>query len=137
MLGRLARWLRFLGYDTLYPEVLDDDELLALAGCEARLLLTRDKRLCERANGVYVNSTNIKEQLRQVVRELNLDCEKRMSRCSVCNTLIVEVAKEAAREHVPSAVYQRQATFWRCPTCGRFYWAGSHYDRILTELSNL
>ena len=135
MLGTLAKWLRFLGYDTAYPGPLDDNDLKALAANEGRILLTRDKELSGRlAGAAYVESDDLDAQFAQVVRAFGLTAKDAMSRCSVCNALIVAVPKEDARDHVPPGVYDRHQEFWRCRQCGRFYWPGSHYDRVMAKL---
>jgi len=138
MLGTLAKWLRFLGYDTLYPGPLDDGELKALAVREERVLLTRDKELSGRVAGcLYVGSDELDEQFTQVVKAFALNSENAMSRCSVCNELIEIVPKEKAREHVPEGVFTRQQEFWWCPKCGRFYWQGSHFDAMSAKLREI
>jgi hypothetical protein len=135
MLGTLARWLRFLGYDTAYPEALDDGEVKDLAIREARTLLTRDKELSSRVPGAhYVESDDPDEQLVQVARTFHLTAQEALSRCSVCNVVIDPLPKDAAKEHVPQGVYDRHSEFWRCRQCGRFYWKGSHFDHVLTKV---
>ena len=89
MLGTLAKWLRFLGYDTGYPDALDDDDLKALAVVEDRVLLTRDYELSGRVAGaIYIESDVLDEQFAQVVRAFGLTAKDEMTRCSVCNALI-------------------------------------------------
>jgi hypothetical protein len=135
MLGTLARWLRFLGCDTGYPEALDDNDVKALAAKEGRTLLTRDKELSSRVPGAhFVESDDPDEQLVQVARAFRLTAEDALSRCSVCNDPIDPVPKEAAKEHVPQGVYDRQSEFWRCRQCGRFYWKGSHFEHVLAKV---
>jgi hypothetical protein len=136
MLGSLAKWLRFLGYDTGYPVPLDDNALKALAAQEERVLLTRDKELSGRVPGaVYVASDDLDAQFAQVVRAFGLTAKDAMSRCSVCNALIESIPKEEAQGRVPPGVYDRHREFWRCRQCGRYYWPGSHFDRVIAKLS--
>lgn len=138
MLGTLAKWLRFLGYDTLYPGPLDDGELKALAARDTRVLLTRDKQLGGRAPGsLYVEGDDLDEQFTQVVRSFGLNSENAMSRCSVCNELIERVPTEKAKGHVPEGVYSRQTEFWWCRQCGRFYWQGSHFDAMWAKFREI
>jgi len=135
MLGTLAKWLRFLGYDTAYPGPLEDGALKALAAEEERVLLTRDKELSGRAPGaVYVASDDLDDQFAQVVRAFGLTAKDAMSRCSVCNALIEPIPKEEAQGRVPPGVYDRHREFWRCRQCGRFYWPGSHFDRVIAKV---
>lgn len=138
MLGTLAKWLRFLGYDTVYPGPIDDGDLKALAVRENRVLLTRDKELSGRVAGaLYVGSDDLDEQFTQVVRAFSLDSGSAMSRCSVCNELIEAVPKEQAKGRVPEGVYSRQREFWFCRRCGKFYWQGSHYDAMWTKFREI
>ncbi len=138
MLGTLAKWLRFLGYDTMYPGPLDDGELKALAAREERVLLTRDRQLSGRVTGsLYVASDDLDEQFTQVVHGFSLNSESAMSRCSVCNELIEAVPRERAKDHVPEGVFDRQRDFWWCPKCGRFYWQGSHFDAMRAKFREL
>jgi len=135
MLGRLARWLRLLGFDVLYPKDLDDKELLKFA--DERIVLTRDKELGKKENVFLIKSVNIDEQLKQVINELKLEIKAPLSRCSVCNHLLVESDKKSVENLVPERVYNNHNTFWRCPDCNRVYWKGSHYDKIMKNVNSL
>ncbi|MFQ5918849.1 MAG: Mut7-C RNAse domain-containing protein [Thermoplasmata archaeon] len=136
MLGTLARWLRLLGYDTAYPQALRDDELLELAKREGRLLLTRDRDLATRSGpgGLYVRSDELDSQVRQVLAELRPEAGDPMSRCSVCNGTLIETSRESARRAVPEGVWERQERFWRCTSCDRLYWRGTHWDRMQPKI---
>jgi len=135
MLGRLARWMRLLGFDVLYPDTSDDKELLKFAG--ERIILTRDKDLGKKKNVLLIKSVNVNEQLKQVVNELNLKISRPLSRCSVCNQILAEVKKSSVKALVPERIYNNHDTFWRCPDCNRIYWKGSHYDKIMDTVSRL
>lgn len=131
MLGTLARWLRFLGNDVAYPGPLDDDELKAAAERDGRTLLTRDRELSGRVTGsLYIASDDLNEQLLQILQRFDLPGDLSMSRCSVCNTSLKETPKEDVRGKVPDGVFERQEEFWRCDTCGRFYWRGTHWTNM-------
>ena len=136
MLGTLARWLRLLGYDTAYPQALDDNELLELAESEGRVLLTRDRELAMRSGpgGLYVVSVELDTQIIQVLTELRPEARDPMSRCSVCNGTLIETSREAARSAVPEGVWERQERFWRCPSCNRHYWRGTHWERMRPKI---
>ncbi len=136
MLGTLARWLRILGFDTVYPSTLEDRELVSLAGREGRLLLTRDMDLGKRRDtqALYISSDVLDEQVEQVLRDLRLTLQEPMSRCPVCNGALVEVSKEEVSGKVPDGVYEHQREFWRCPECGKYYWQGSHWDRMRKKI---
>jgi hypothetical protein len=142
MLGSLARWLRFLGYDTLYPGAMGDTDLLKLAREDGRLLLTRDKELASRAGGLghLVQSDVLDEQLADIRKAYGLDLtgENLLSRCSLCNAVLVSIDRdEAGKAGVPEPIAQRHRRFWRCPGCGRLYWPGSHYERIMGKIGEL
>ncbi len=137
MLGTLAKWLRFMGYDTAYPGPLGDTELIAAAQREERVLLTRDKELAARCPGaVRVHSDVLEEQVREVAGALGLRVVDPLSRCSVCNSLLAAVPLEAVRDIVPEGVRSRHQEFWQCPTCHRVYWQGSHWDKMIERLGN-
>jgi uncharacterized protein with PIN domain len=142
MLGSLARWLRFLGYDTLYPEAMDDTSILKLARDGGRILLTRDKELASRTKGSghLVRSDVLDEQLADIQKSFGLDLsgEKLLSRCSLCNAVLVGIDKvEAEKAGVPAPILSRHDRFWRCPGCGQLYWPGSHYERIMGKIGEL
>lgn len=140
MLGKLAKWLRMLGYDTTYIPDADDDELVRIAVREDRILLTRDRRLCDRRmvrkRCVFVDWGSTKEQVRQVVRELNLDVDREalFTRCAVCNGEIAPVSKPSIADRVPPYVYATQSEFGYCAGCDRIYWRGTHVQHVLEAL---
>ena len=138
MLGTLAKWLRFLGNDVEYPGALADNDLKAGAEREGSVLLTRDRELAGRVpTGLYVASDDLDEQLLQVLRHFRIEGELTMTRCSRCNTPLHEVPKEEVRGKVPEGVFERQAGFWRCDTCGRFYWQGSHWENMNARMREI
>ena len=138
MLGTLAKWLRFMGYDTAYPGPLGDTELIDLAKREGRVLLTRDKELAARCpRALRVRSDDLEEQIREVASALGLRLSEPLSRCSLCNTLLVHVSPEDAKGAVPEGVWARHQEFWQCPQCRRMYWQGSHWDKMVGRLNNL
>lgn len=138
MLGKLARWLRAMGYDTLYFRVAQDRSLLQLARAEARTLLTRDARLARLAGagGLLIRATEIEPQIVEVVEQLALapSGEGLLSRCLECNALLEDRLKESVRGLVPEYVFVTHHRFVGCPGCSRIYWQGSHADRILARL---
>jgi len=140
MLGKLAKWLRILGYDSVFVHDADDDELVRLAVQEDRILLTKDRTLAERrmvrGRCVFVSEEGTGAQLRQVIRELSLkaDDSRLFTRCSVCNSEIVDAPKESVREEAPPYVFRTQEQFGRCSGCGRLYWRGTHVEHVLEAL---
>jgi len=138
MLGTLAKWLRFLGHDVVYPGPLKDDELKAIAEREGRTLLTRDRELSGRAAGsLYIASDDLDEQLVQVLRQFQLPGDLSMTRCSLCNTPLRQVLKADVRGSVPDGVFERQEEFWRCDACGRFYWQGTHWNNMGARMQQI
>ena len=139
MLGKLARWLRILGYNTAYNAFAEDDALLRQAETEDRILLTRDGPLAERAPDgrcIRIAHDGLDDQMAQLVRALGLDLDREtFTRCLICNEPIVEAAPEAVKDRVPSYVYQTQTRFHRCPACNRIYWQGTHPDRMVKRLA--
>jgi uncharacterized protein with PIN domain len=138
MLGRLARWLRALGYDTEYDPSLDDPQLALKAAREDRVLLTRDSGLVQRRmvrKWVLVDSGRLGAQLKQVILEVGLPPPViRVRRCMVCNGDIKEVAVDEAAQHVPPFVAKTQSRFYKCTRCGRYYWAGTHVQKMRAKL---
>jgi len=139
MLGRLAKWLRILGYDTAYFPDLDDNQLMRLARAEGRILLTRDRELTRRRGfeHLFVESDSLEKQIKQVVTELPLEAEQPFSRCPVCNTLLQQVEKSSVRERVPPFIFRTQDQFSLCPQCNRIYWRGTHWAKMRKELARM
>ena len=140
MLGTLATWLRILGYDTAYARDVDDAALLRQAASEQRRLLTRDKELASRNDdAILIESTDLEEQLRRVIEATGMDLsrEAMLSRCTVCNTPVCKVEKAAVAGEVPEHAYEQHEEFWRCPSCGRIYWKGTHWDNMQDFIQRL
>lgn len=138
MLGRLATWLRLLGYDTTYLPQADDPELARRARAEDRILLTRDVELTHRRglHSVLITSERVEEQIQQLVHELHLTARLAFSRCAVCNAPLEEVDKSAIEGVVPPYVFQTQTYFRRCPQCQRVYWRGTHWAHMLAQMED-
>jgi hypothetical protein len=140
MLGKLAKWLRILGFDSIYARRMEDRELITLAFREKRILLTRDRRLSRNwiVKTVLVRSEFVEEQLCEVIKRLGLDMEKGLlSRCPLCNLPLIEIQKEEVKGRVPRFVYQTYNEFWRCDGCGRYYWEGTHWENIRKRVDGL
>ncbi len=138
MLGKLAKYLRFLGYDTYYPSGrMSDDEIIEISKIENRILLTRDKELARRSGGFYIESENYEEQLKIVIRKFNLSKDNMLSRCSICNEPLIPVNKESVRDKVPKYVYDHRDEFYICPKCGRVYWWGTHTEKIERKIRKI
>lgn len=141
MLGRLSKWLRILGFDTLYLNPALDSDLLSLCKKDDRILLTRDTLLLKVrevrdgcVKSLLVDHDDLSEQLKQVVQSFNLRPHPDMILCPEDNTCLERVDREMARQFVPRYVFQTQTEFSRCPKCNRFYWQGTHWQRIQREV---
>lgn len=139
MLGRLAIWLRLLGYDTAYHHDATDAQLARIARAENRVLLTRDVELTRRraVRAILIESEQVEEQLRQVFHALNLTAHEAFSRCAECNSVLEEVSKESVRGQVPPYVFHTQERYRRCPRCARIYWRGTHWARMVGQMQDL
>lgn len=143
--GKLARWLRMMGYDTLFFNNIDDSRLIHVALKERRVILTKDTQIIRRriaTSGqlkvILIESDDSKEQLRQVVKELGLDCcFRQFTRCLECNQSLIPRSKEEVKELVPPFVFQTQTQYMQCPSCLRLYWQGTHWQRMKRELEKL
>ena len=141
MLGRLAKWLRAIGYDAVYHNGGGDSALVQRALEEDRIILTKDSHLVKRKlarKSLLVRSDQPRDQLKQVVKELELDVESRVfTRCLICNRELVSIGKEDVRDKVPIYIYLTQDKFYECPNCGRVYWPGTHKDSMLEVISSI
>ncbi|MGH8671468.1 MAG: Mut7-C RNAse domain-containing protein [Burkholderiales bacterium] len=140
-LGRLAKYLRMLGFDTLYCGVHTDDQIARIAAEERRIVLTRDRELLKHrviTHGCFVRATSPAEQLGEILSKLDLyRAVTPFSRCLRCNATLVRLPEDAARERVPqkSARYYRE--FWICTECDQVYWQGSHWQRMQRTIDAL
>jgi uncharacterized protein with PIN domain len=133
-LGRLTAYLRMLGFDCRYQNDFADDQLAQIAGPEARILLSRDRRLLMRkavTDGYCLRSLNSLEQLAEVVQRFQLvDRMHPFHRCLRCNHLLEPVRKEAVLHRLEPLTKRYFDEFHMCPACGQIYWKGSHYDKM-------
>lgn len=133
-LGRLARSLRMLGFDTWYRSDADDGELAGLASAEARILLTRDRGLLRRSvvgRGAFVRSDRPREQLGEIVERYDLAGNARpFTRCIRCNEVLVATSLADVVELLEPLTKRYYTDFRRCPGCGAVYWRGSHHRRM-------
>jgi uncharacterized protein with PIN domain len=133
MLGRTARWLRMLGFDTYYDNRAEDEELKKLCLREGRVLLTKDvalHRLMPAGTGRLVAAVHPSEQLAEIVAAFRLDEFSLPPRCSLCNGELAAIEKERLRDLVPPYVFRSQEHFQRCRQCQKIYWQGTHLGRI-------
>ncbi|MBD2614110.1 Mut7-C ubiquitin/RNAse domain-containing protein [Nostoc punctiforme FACHB-252] len=133
-LGKLATSLRLLGFDTLYRNDYEDEELAKISYNQTRILLTRDKGLLMRSlvtYGYYVRNTNPEKQILEVLQRFDLfKLVSPFKRCLRCNGLLESVDKQLIIEQLPENVRSQVDQFQRCQSCQRIYWKGSHYERL-------
>jgi hypothetical protein len=132
-LGKLAKWLRILGFDTICQAGVSGDKFMDPAG-KKRILLTRTKRVRDRSTDrklVFINSNDPFEQVREVLQALGIGAAdaRPFSRCTCCNTLTRQIDKDTVRSRVPDYVWETNPTFQTCGRCRRIYWPGSHIKR--------
>ncbi|MBM3285061.1 MAG: hypothetical protein FJY81_04250 [Candidatus Aminicenantes bacterium] len=142
MLGKLAKWLKILGFDVAYFSKAEDEDLLSLARKEGRLLLTRDHQLRDKAGRdiriLLVASENWREQLVQVLGEFNLrPLVRPYSRCIDCNVELKTLPKSRAKNLVAPFVYEKAASFAICPDCGRIFWQGTHFEDMEKKIEEI
>lgn len=142
MVGRLARYLRFLGYDVVYARGLPDRAILELAGAENRTLLTRDALLAKRGGrrAILLRSLEVEGQLREVKRAFpGLRETVSFVRCSTCNGLLRPADRSTPEppKGVPADVWGSQMEVHLCTACGQAYWEGSHTREIRETLERL
>jgi uncharacterized protein with PIN domain len=136
-LGRLARYLRMLGYDVAYLKDRDGAAVLRETLKAGRTLLTRRRDLAARDDieVFYVADDDVLAQLAATARRFDLAfTADAMARCLECNEPLHPVAKTDVWEELPPHVRKTQETFTRCPSCGRIYWPGTHYARAVARL---
>jgi uncharacterized protein len=133
-LGGLARFLRMLGFDTLYDNAIADHAIRALATRERRIVLTRDRELLKCKDvlrGCFVHAIKPQAQLNEVVRRYGLERRMRpFTLCLHCNLRLETIERSAVAGHIPQRIVERYEKFVRCPGCRRIYWQGSHWMRM-------
>ncbi|MDW7740623.1 MAG: Mut7-C RNAse domain-containing protein [Bacillota bacterium] len=140
-LGKLASYLRMLGFDVLYQNDYADEVLAHISADERRILLTRDRGLLKRSkvtHGYLVRADNPRDQLLEVLRRFDLfNSVYPFQRCMRCNELLEQASLEDVKESVPPGIQNKTDQYRRCPGCGRVYWKGSHYDKMVDFINCL
>jgi hypothetical protein len=140
-LGTLARYLRLLGFDTIYRNDLDDEEIIHLSLSGQRIILTRDLFILKNGrvtHGYFVRETNPKKQNSEIVRRFDLkDQVKPFTLCLECNGKIMKVSKSAIELELRENTRKVFDEFFQCVECRRVYWKGSHYERMLKMVTEL
>lgn len=156
MLGSLAKWLRIIGFDTLYSRTMDDREIARIGRQERRILLTRDRALARKKtlhSAILVGSQETLGQLREVLRAVLGGQERQggagqsasggefslpvQPRCPRCNGQLLKAAKESLLNDVPEHVLLAYDSFLRCAECGKVFWDGSHKRMIDEKLREI
>jgi uncharacterized protein with PIN domain len=141
MLGSLAKWLRIFGLDTFYANSeITDEELLEIAKKENRTIITRDKELTQKAKKenievIQIKIIDLEEQINQVLNLIKIDKKLILTRCTICNSLVKKINKSEVEGKVPRKVFENNDKFWFCNKCNKFYWTGSHYDKINEKIN--
>ncbi len=149
MLGKLAKWLRIMGYDTLYFRAIDDSELIRIAKQEQRIILTRDIALAHDkkvGKAVLLYSNDIQGQLKEFLLFFKINFKEMpeaLPRCVNCNGELVIIDKQSILNDAPEYVFLSKNSFLRCYNCGKVFWQGSHMkkidktiEKILQDLQN-
>jgi uncharacterized protein with PIN domain len=141
MLGRLAKWLRILGYDTLFDAHVSSAAIANQAREEQRIFITRDTKLCKQlaaTDFLIVQSEDYRQQLREVVEHFKLDVSSKLfTRCTICNKELLHVEKNAVEDRIPEKSALNFEEFYQCPECKRVYWAGTHTQNTEQRLREI
>ncbi|MCG8429173.1 MAG: Mut7-C ubiquitin/RNAse domain-containing protein [Chromatiales bacterium] len=140
-LGRLANYLRILGFDTYYENRQDDHEIVERSVSEQRIILTRDLGVLKHGqvtHGYWVRNRQPLKQVEEVLRALQLEKSVRpFSRCSACNGGLRHATPAELQEELPEFARDSYDTFFVCRSCAKIYWRGSHYDRLCEWIDRL
>jgi uncharacterized protein with PIN domain len=142
MLGKLAKQMRMLGYDTLYYTGGNAYSLIRLARQEGRVILTRNTKLLPRKPEdliLQMTEDNPLLQLNELIQKENIeiDEEKLFSRCLLCNAFLDSIPREEVEGKVPDFIFHQQKEFFRCPQCQRIYWPGSHQQNMQRKIEDI
>jgi uncharacterized protein with PIN domain/sulfur carrier protein ThiS len=133
-LGKLAAYLRMLGFDTAYRNCFSDEELVNISVRERRILLTRDRGVLKHSavtHGYWLRETDSRKQAAEIVRRFDLlGSIQPFTRCMACNGMLDPVEKDQIRDLLPPRTAELYNEFRRCAQCGRVYWKGSHYVKM-------
>lgn len=140
--GKLAKWLRVMGYDARLFNDEDDGKMIKIALNENRVILTKDSQIMKRrlvTNGklkaILIKGDNPKTQLQQIASALDLDYQfKPFSVCLECNQGLIERRKDEVSNLVPPHVLETQSQYMECPSCHRIFWRGTHWQAMSKEL---
>jgi uncharacterized protein with PIN domain len=139
MLGRLARWLRLIGYDTIYARDWSDHRIAARARAEGRIVLTLDRELARRRGirCLLMEHQDLKGQLEEIGLALGPPPGSLQPRCPSCNATLGAIADDEVRRRVPPYVYRTHERFRYCARCDQIYWRGSHWEDVERTIDQL
>ena len=142
--GKLAKLLRMVGYDTLFFTQGDDNEMIRIAFKEKRAILTRDTQIMERRlvrdgdlKAVFITQDRPEAQLYEIMDALKLPLSRPFSLCLECNQPLIPRRKEEVQDLVPIRVFKTQKRYMECPSCHRIYWEGTHWQAMVKKLQDL
>lgn len=140
-LGRLAKWLRILGFDARYEPSANKSLCMVEALKDERIVVTRNLRFGKRHGGtiIFIRHDELEGQLNDLKEaiDLKIDAEHLFSRCTICNIALKTIEKKEVRESVPAYVYESHEDFMRCPKCLRVYWQGTHWGNVTEILKKI
>ena len=143
--GKLTKWLRMMGYDSLFFNGSDDSDMVRQALAEGRIIITRDTEIMKRRvinNGrlkaVLIDSEEPERQMQQLMNTLNLNTQFHpFTLCLECNQPLMESSPLKVKERVPLYVYRTQSQYMECPACQRIYWRGTHWEAMTRKLEDI
>ncbi|MCD6205042.1 MAG: Mut7-C ubiquitin/RNAse domain-containing protein [Candidatus Marinimicrobia bacterium] len=140
-LGKLARMLRLLGFDTLYQNNYTDTEIIRIAAKEKRIILTRDRGILKHhavTHGYWIRNHLPERQLTEIIEYFHLqNCIAPFIRCSICNGLLHPVDKKDIIDRLPKRTAEYHNSFVECDCCHKIYWKGSHYHNIQKMINRI
>ena len=133
-LGTLTKYMRMFGFDTLYKNNYNDEEIIEISLKEKRAILTKDRGILKRSDvthGYWIRSTKIDEQIIEVIKRFDLKEQiKELSRCLICNSVLRKISKGKVMERLPPKVKEYQNEFYFCANCDKIFWKGSHFTKM-------
>ncbi len=140
-LGRLARYLRMMGFDLLYENNFEDDEIVKISLEEKRAILTKDRGILKRSevtHGYWVRSSRVKDQVIEIIKRFDLKkLIKEFTRCIECNSILEPISKNEIINELPPKVSKSKTEFSRCSSCKKLYWKGTHHQRMLSFIKTI
>lgn len=142
MFGKLAKWLRILGYDTVYFRGIDPADLIRMSNEEDRIIITRNKKICSQEikdRVIWINEDDPHLQLRELISKgfISSAGEGYFSICIICNKRLENVSKQKVKGKVPDYIFLHHNEFFHCPQCHRIYWQGTHLENMKKRIEAL